>query len=331
LERMLLIRRFEEGMLQLHRRSIMPVHFHISIGQEATAVGVCSSATDEDVIYTNHRSNGHLLARGADPGRMYAEQLGRIGGNTDGKGGTLHMVAPELGIPWTTSLVGCSVPMAVGSALAHKQFGQAGIIIAFFGDGVLEEGAFYEGINLAALWQVPLLCICENNGVPADMRGVDTAKSSTFLARRLTDIPSSFGIKCSTVDGADVKALFGVLRGAADTVRKERRTQFVEVRTSRYPGNRTFWPHLAGAETCLPWAWNEGEPPEAVRDWSMHCDPLMSHVRQLLADGVLSREAILGIDARVRARIEAAMESAIGSPHPSGDLAYCDVFAAKEG
>ena len=130
-ERMLLIRRFEEGMLRLHRRGILPCHFHVSIGQEATAVAVCRAAEEHDVLFTNHRSNGHLIARGADPGWMFAEQLGRVGGNTNGKGGTLHMIAPELGMPWTTSLVGCVVPMAVGAALIHKQQRRPGVVIAF--------------------------------------------------------------------------------------------------------------------------------------------------------------------------------------------------------
>ena len=329
-ERMLLIRRFEEGMLRLHRRRLLPCHFHVSIGQEATAVAVCRAAEEHDVLFTNHRSNGHLIARGADPGWMFAEQLGRVGGNTNGKGGTLHMIAPELGMPWTTSLVGCVVPLAVGAALVHKQQRRPGVVIAFFGDGVMEEGAFYEGINLAALWQVPLVCVCENNGVPAELRGLDTTQPSTFLARRLADIPSAFGIPCATIDGADVEGLSDLMTEVVGTVRRNLAPYFVEVRTTRYPGNRALWPELAGAETDLGWAWDDGEPPEELAAWSRHSDPLMGFVRRLAGQGAISRDEATRIDAAIAARIDEAMESAIGSPHPPPDSAYRDVWAGQE-
>lgn len=328
-ERMLLIRRFEEGMLRLHERRIMPVHFHVSIGQEATAVAVCSAAGEHDVLYTNHRSNGHLLARGAEPGAMYAEQLGRMGGNTRGKGGTLHMIAPHLGVPWTTSLVGCSVPMAVGTALAQKQYRRPGLVIAFFGDGVLEEGAFYEGINLAALWEVPLVFVCENNGVPVKLRALDTTPASTFRASRFSDIPVAFGLPSAVIDGADVHGLFALMEKVIAAVRDKGKPHFVEVRTTRYPGNETFWPHLAGAETHLGWAWGDGEPPEVLATWSLQSDPLMCFIRNLLSEGAITREQLTQIDARIALHIEQAMQFAINSPHPPPDEAYRNVWAGE--
>lgn len=329
LERMILIRRFEEGMLLLREQGIMPVHFHISIGQEVTAVSVCSAARDGDMLYTNHRSNGHLIARGADPEWMYAEQLGRVDGNTNGKGGTLHMIAPELGMPWTTSLVGCSIPMAVGSALIMKSNKQA-IVIAFIGDGVMQEGAFYEGVNLAALWKVPLLCICENNGVSPEVRGSDLSDSSVFCAEHLSDIPSSFGFKCRTIDGSDVENVFLQIKDSAEAVRSTREPHFVEVRTSRYPGNRGFWPRLAGSATDLSWAWRGTEPPDILSDWTKGSDPLMRFIEKLLADEEVTREQVLQIDREVRTRIEKAMAFAIDSPQPSLEEAYRNVWADEE-
>lgn len=326
---MLMIRRFEEGMLRLHRRRVMTVHFHVSIGQEATAVAVCSAAEQQDLLYTNHRSNGHLIARGADPGKMYAEQLGRVGGNTRGKGGTLHMIAADLGIRWTTALVGCSVPLAVGTALAQKQYRRSGIVIAFFGDGVLEEGAFYEGINLAALWEVPLLCVCENNAVPAELREVDTTAPSTFRASRLSDIPSAFGIPCTTIDGADVQGLFALMKQVTSSVRTKGSPHFVEIRTTRYPGNLALWPQLAGAETDLAWAWGDGQPPEVLAAWSRHSDPLLGFVRRILSDAAITRDELAQIDARVASRIEQAIEFAVNSPHPPLDEAYRNVWAGE--
>ncbi len=328
LERMLLIRRFEEGMLRLHAQRIMPVHFHLAIGQESTAVAVCDVLAQQDVLYTNHRSNAHLLARGAQPDVMFAEQLGRIGGNTNGKGGTLHMIAPELGMPWTTSLVGSSIPMAVGTALALKQQRRPAIAVVFFGDGVLEEGAFYEGINLAVLWQVPLLCVCENNAVPAELRTSDITPPSTFRARRLADIPAAFDVPCATIDGADVDALFALMARTADAVRATNRVHFVEVRTTRYPGNQTFWPHLPGAETDVRWAWNEGEPPQELADWSRASDPVMRFIERLLAEGAMTRDQVVSMDAAVRARIERALDFAAASAPPSPEEAYRQTWAA---
>lgn len=315
-------------MLRLHAQRVMPVHFHIAIGQEPTAVAVCDVLAKEDVLYTNHRSNAHLLARGAQPDGMFAEQLGRIGGNTSGKGGTLHMIAPELGMPWTTSLVGSSIPMAVGTALALKQQRRAGIAVVFFGDGVLEEGAFYEGINLAVLWQVPLLCVCENNAVPAGLRGSDVTPPSTFRARRLSDIPAAFGVPCAAIDGADADALFALMARTADAVRTTNSVHFVEVRTTRFPGNQTFWPHLPGAETDVRWAWNEGQPPEELAAWSRDSDPVMRFIGKLLAEREMTRDEVLAIDAAVRARIERAMEFAIASPPPPPEEAYRQAWAA---
>lgn len=327
LERMLLVRRFEEGMLRLHSRRIMPVHFHISIGQEAAAVGLCSALREDDVLYTNHRSNGHLIARGAGLDGMFAEQLGRAGGNTSGKGGTLHMIAPELGIPWTTSLVGSSIPMAVGTALAMKQQRRPGIVVAFFGDGVLEEGAFYEGINLAALWQVPLLCICENNAVPPELRSSDTTPPSTFRAGRLSDIPAAFGVPCAAIDGVDVPAVFRLMGEQANAVRSSGAPHFVEVRTTRYPGNQTFWPHLPGALTEVSWAWGDGQPPEELASWSRSSDPILRFIQALLADGTCTRDEVSRLDASVREQVDRAMDYAIGSPPPALEDARRQVWA----
>jgi acetoin:2,6-dichlorophenolindophenol oxidoreductase subunit alpha len=319
LERMLLIRRFEEGMLELHKRGIMPVHFHVSIGQEATAVAVCSAARSEDVIYTNHR--------GADPGRMYAEQLGRMDGNTRGKGGTLHMIAPELGVPWTTSLVGCVVPMAVGSGLALRHFRKPGVVIAFFGDGLLEEGAFYEGVNLAALWQAPVVFVCENNAVAPASRASEALASPTFLARRALDVPAAFGLPAVAVDGSDAARMFELIEQVVGTVRESRKPYFVEVRTSRYPGNETFWPHLAGIATSMSWVWDSASVPDVLATW-VDNDPLILFARMLLQKKVLDQRHLLQLDGRVLKRIEDALEFASNSSEPPPEEAF---FGARPG
>jgi len=165
LRRMLLIRRFEEKVAQLAQQRKFPGHFHLYIGQEATGVAALLHLGPDDYIFTTHRNHGHVLARGGDPGRSLAEILGREGGYNRGKGGTLHLAVKELGIPLTSAIVGDIVPIATGAAYALKQLGGDGVSMAFFGDGALEEGAFYESINLAALWRLPVIYICENNSV----------------------------------------------------------------------------------------------------------------------------------------------------------------------
>jgi pyruvate dehydrogenase E1 component alpha subunit len=146
-------------------------------------------------------------------------------------------------------------------------------------------------------------------------------------AKRLTDIPSAFGISCVTIDGSDVDELFHIVEEKAKAVRTDRATHFVEVRTTRYPGNMSFWPELAGAETDLKWAFGEAEPPETVRSWSQGSDPLMRFIKKIVSDGSVTREQLLEIDVSVKKRIQEAMEFAVDSPHPPPDEAYCDVWA----
>jgi pyruvate dehydrogenase E1 component alpha subunit len=163
LEAMLTIRRFEETIVRLFQEEAFMVHYHLYIGQEATGVAVMEALGPDDRIATHHRNHGHLIARGADPGRAVAEILGRETGLNHGQGGTLHMSDPDLGFLSTSSIVGGSISLATGAAFALKQQGGDAVSVGLFGDGALEEGVSYETLNFAALWSLPVVYICENN------------------------------------------------------------------------------------------------------------------------------------------------------------------------
>jgi len=160
---MLTMRRFEEALILATKSGVSVGHFHVYIGQECTGAPALSLLRPDDTIFTTHRNHGHVLARGADPGRVLAEIMGRATGYNSGKGGTLHITARELGVLPTSAVVGGVVPLATGAAFAAKQKGSDAVCMCFFGDGALEEGAFYEAINLASLWTLPVIYLCENN------------------------------------------------------------------------------------------------------------------------------------------------------------------------
>ncbi len=322
---MLRIRRFEEQCVALSKAGQLLGHYHVYIGQEATAVSACARLTAEDFIFSTWRNHGHLLARGASPQKMMAEILGRSGGYAGGKSGTLHLAVRELGVPTTSALVGGSIPLAVGSALACKRRG-SGIAVAFFGDAGLEEGAFYEAMLLASLWQVPILFVCENNAIPPEQRKRGQYTSSTLPAARLVDVPLALKVPSEAVDGADMGALdecFGRLIGE---IRKTGAPRFVEVRCTRWPGNIMTWPELPGGEWQLAWAYGTKPENKQIADW-LSSDPLVLYLQQLAASGALDRAQAEAVDTRARSEISAAVRAATGSPYPAPADAYRHVWA----
>ena len=202
---MLLIRHFEETLIGLQNQGHFAGHYHVYIGQEATGVPALSCLAPDDHIFTTHRNHGHLLARGADPGRMYAEILGRRDGYNKGKGGTFHIAASHLGFHHTSGIVAGIIPMATGAAYAAKARKTGQIAVCLFGDGALEEGAAPESFNIASLWKLPVLYLCENNGKYGAGRAVGAAQSSSMAAYPLTDLPKVFKIPARQVDGTDAR------------------------------------------------------------------------------------------------------------------------------
>ena len=322
---MLRIRRFEEQCVRLAKAEQLHGHYHVYIGQEATAVAACAALTPEDFIFSTWRNHGHLLARGATPVKMMAEILGKAGGYAGGKSGTLHLAVRELGIPTTSALVGGSLPLAAGAALACKRRG-SGVAVAFFGDAGLEEGAFYEAMVVAAVWKVPILFVCENNAIPPEQRKRGQYTSSTLPAARLVDVPLALQVPAEAVDGADMNALTQCFNRLVAEVRSSGSPRFVEVRCTRWPGNIMTWPELPGGEWQVGWAFGEKPDSGEMADW-LRSDPLSLYLQQQVGAGALDRAKIEAIDARARSEMADAVRFALDSPYPPPGDAYKHVFA----
>jgi len=323
---MLRIRRFEEQCIKLAQGKHFPGHYHVYIGQEATAVSACAELGQDDFIFTTWRNHGHLLARGAAPDRMMAEILGKAGGYAGGKSGTLHLAVRALGIPATSALVGGTLPLATGAALACKRRG-SGVAVCFFGDAALEEGAFYEAMIIAATWRVPILFVCENNSIPPEQRKRGQFTSSTLPAARLADVPQSLQIPTEVVDGADAGALTECFGRLLADVRGSGGPRFVEVRCTRWPGSFPLWPELPSGEWQVAWAFDRKPDRADLAAWVEQSDPIALYMRTVVGSGVLGRAEIEASDERVRGEIAGAVRFALDSPYPAPGEAHHHVWA----
>jgi TPP-dependent pyruvate/acetoin dehydrogenase alpha subunit len=323
---MLLIRHFEETLIGLYRQGHFRGHYHVYIGQEATGAAAISCIGDRDYLFTTHRNHGHLLARGADPGRLLAEILGRKDGYNKGKGGTFHIAASDLGFLHTSGIVGGIIPLAIGAAYAAKAQKSGRIAVCLFGDGALEEGAAAESFNIAALWKLPVLFLCENNGKYGAGRAAGAARSSTMAVYPLTDLPAAFKVPVQQVDGTDAGAVHEVIAGAVGKIRRGEGPQFVEAQTVRWPGSETNWPQVPVA-TDPALAWDLSPVPEPAREWYHHSDPVLIFIRELVGARQATREEIAALDRGIRTTIEQAVKFALASPFPEPQEALTDVFA----
>ena len=325
---MLLIRRFEESLIKLHVSGHSFGHYHLYIGQEVTGAFTLPFLEPEDVIFVTHRNHGHLLARGADPGRMLAEILGKATGYNKGKGGTLHITPRELGVLHASALVGGVVPVATGAGFACKRRGTKHVSLCLFGDGALEEGAFYEAINLAALWKLPVIYLCENNSLEALGQKAGEYFISTVAAAELTDLAKAFRVPAFVVDGTDARAVHQVFTAALQRARQGDGPTFIEARTVRWPGSRPLWPVLTlTGETDPAMAWDEKRIPKESAEWHRHRDPVLGFTRELLSASVITRDGVLALDQEVRNEIARAVEFAVSSPHPALESSMEGVFA----
>lgn len=324
--RMLLIRHFEETLIGLYDRGHFRGHYHVYIGQEATGVPALSCVGHADYLFTTHRNHGHVLARGADPGRVLAEILGRSDGYNKGKGGTFHITVSELGFLHTSAIVGGSIALAAGAAYGAKALKNGRIAIALFGDGALEEGAAAEAFNVAALWKLPVLFLCENNGKYGRGRGVGAAPSSTMAAYPLTDFPRAFKIPSQQVDGIDAGAVHAVVSEAVEKIRRGEGPQFIEALTVRWPGNEANWPFVP-VPTDVSLAWDVSSVPQAVREWYRENDPVLVYARELVEAGMAAKEEVAKIEKEVKEALAQAVKFALGSPFPKPEAALEGVFA----
>jgi TPP-dependent pyruvate/acetoin dehydrogenase alpha subunit len=326
LSTMLLIRRFEERLVTLGEEGRLLGHFHVYVGQEVTGVAALRLLRAEDWTFTTHRNHGHLLARGADPGRLLAEILGRATGYNQGKGGTLHVACRELGFPSTSSMVGGGLPLATGAGLSARLQKKGQVAVALFGDGALEEGAFVEALNIAALWKLPVVYLCENNSLEAWGAKAGEYASSTLSARELCDIPRAYQVPSASIDGTDAGAVWVAMDDALNRARSGAGPSFIEAKTVRWPGSRPLWPRLLTGPTDLEMAWNPARISGEYATWHASQDGVLRFVRDVLAIKAVMPHDVQKADEAARTRISQAVDFAMGSPFPQPEAAYAGVF-----
>jgi pyruvate dehydrogenase E1 component alpha subunit len=312
------------GLFEAHE---FMTHFHLYIGQEATGVPLMAALGPEDKIATHHRNHGHILARGADPKIALAEILGRHNGMNHGAGGTMHLSDTARGFISTSAIVGGSISLSIGAGFALKNRGGDAVSVGLFGDGALEEGVSYESLNLAALWSLPVVFVCENNSEGALGSAGGGFPTSVSAVDDLTKIPETFGIPIETVDGRDVEAVYDVAGRAVAHARARKGPYFVQVATARYAGTQPLWPNLPTGPTDISMAWDESGMAGEHEAWYREHDPVLRYARELLAAGHIDRDELTALDQQVRDRIAEARQFALDSPRPTPESALDHVFA----
>jgi len=257
---------------------------------------------------------------------MYAEILGRRDGYNKGKGGTFHIAASHLGFHHTSGVVAGIIPLAVGAAYAAKARGTGQIAACLFGDGALEEGAAPEALNIASLWTLPVLFLCENNGKYGAGRAAGAAQSFSMAAYPLIDLPKVYKINAEQVDGTDVYAVHQAVSEAVARIRGGEGPQFIETQTVRWPGSVSNWP-VVPAPTTIDLAWDVSVVPEKYRDWYRSSDPVLAFVRRTVASAIATKGELAEIDRDAAERIDNAAKFALASPYPDPQEALTDVFA----
>ena len=328
LRTMLRIRRLEERVIHFGRDlKLIRAHYHVYVGQEAAGTGACAALRADDLVFTTHRNHGHVLAKGGDPARIMAEILGRADGYQRGRAGTFHVAAPDIGILHTSAIVGGLLPIAAGTAFARQRLGGDRVTVAFFGDGTMEEGIFYETLNIAQLWKLPVLFYMENNSVSPQERAGRGSPTSEHAAKALSDVPRSFGVDTIVIDGTRVRTVHETVGYLVGRLRRGEGPFFIESRTTRWPGNYGSLPRLPGGDTDIAWAWDADGAPEVVRKWHEQSDPVLLEARELLDSGAIDRGGLLTLDLEVRDEIARAAERAIASPQPAPEGVYENVYA----
>jgi pyruvate dehydrogenase E1 component alpha subunit len=305
---MLTIRRFEEAVWDVYTRALMPGIAHLSIGQEGVAVGACAALQPDDYIMSNHRGHGHCIAKGSDVNRMMAEILGKDTGYCRGKGGTMHIADAEHRNLGATGIVGGGIGLAVGVGLTIQIQGSRLVSLCFFGDGAANQGIFHESMNLAAIWRLPVIFLCENN-----QYGEYTSAEKVTAGQRVADRARAFEIPAVTIDGMDVLAVCEAVGEAAARARTGGGPTMIEALTYRYGG------HHVGD----PGKYRESDE---INQWKQR-DPIANFERRLADSGLLSETDINAIGREVEETVQAAVEFAKASPLPALDQVYEHVFA----
>ena len=306
---MLTIRRFEERVVQEVYAGKVPGFVHSYIGEEAIATGVCAHLKREDRIVSHHRGHGHCIAKGADMKRMMAEIYGKKTGYCKGKGGSMHIADFSIGMLGADGIVGAGLPIATGAATAAQLEGKGNVAAVFFGDGACNEGEFHECLNLASIWKLPLLFVCENNGY-----GVNTPAEYAMGAKDITRMPEAYHIRNRSINGNDVELVYEAAGEAVSELRKGGGPYFLECRTYRW--HKHF----------LSQTLEDLRPREEIESWKKQC-PVAAFERRLLDRKVLTHSEAESINQRILAQVEEAHAFALESPYPQPQDALEDVYS----
>lgn len=305
--KMLELRLFELKVQELYRNGRLPGFVHLYVGEEAVAVGVCSNLEAPDLIFSTHRGHGHALAKGVPASIVLAELWGKSTGSSGGRGGSMHMYAPEYGFMGTNGIVGAPIPLATGAALSAMLRKNGQVVVCFFGDGAVNSGSFHEAVNLGAVWNLPVVYVCENNLYATEMAFLRATKNTSVASRA-----ASYGLPGIAVDGQDVGAVHEVASQAIRRAREDGGPTLIECKTYRYVGH------------------HEGDPGtdyrtrEEVQQWKQK-DPVKLARQRLIGSG-LDESKLQHVDLEVERLIDEAVEFAESSPEPPSESVNDHVF-----
>jgi 2-oxoisovalerate dehydrogenase E1 component len=303
------IRKSEEQLARSYQQGNIPGACHTYIGQEAVAVGVCAHLRDEDVVFSTHRGHGHALAKGVPPRELIAELFGKATGVSRGRGGSMHLFSPEVGLLGTTGIVGPNILQATGAGYAFKLLKTDKVSVGFFGDGAMNNGAFHEGVNMAAIWDLPVIYVCENNMYATEVPFEYATRNQNVAERART-----YGIAAEAVDGNDVIAIWEAAKTAGERARAGEGPTLIEARTYRTR------PHAEGMRDAGYRTQDE------IEEWKTR-DPITSLKARALAEGTAGEADFDAIDADITAIVAEALKFAETSPFPDPSTATAFVYA----
>jgi len=304
--KMIKIRNFEDKVYDLVAQNLIPGTVHSYAGEEAVAVGVCATLRGDDYITSTHRGHGHCIAKGIRLDKLMAELFGRKTGYCKGKGGSMHLFDLKNGILGTAGIVGAGIPIATGAGLSMKLRGTDQVVVCFFGEGATNTGEFHEAVNLAAVWQLPVIFVCENN-----LYAFSTRQSEAMLIENIAERASAYGMPGMVVDGNDVLAVFEVAQKAVERARKGEGPTLIECKTYRHKGHSRYDA-------------SKYRPEEEVEAW-LKKDPIPRFKERLISMGVVSERGLQKIEQEAMTEIEEAVKFASESPWPETSEVLDDI------
>lgn len=299
---LILIRRFEEKVIQLYQEGRIRGYLHPCIGQEAVPVGACRAVGDQDYIISTHRGHGHCIARGADPGKMMAELFGKSTGYCGGRGGSMHIIDMELRILGENGIVGGGIPISVGAGFGCRMEGKGNVVVCFFGDGAANSGVFHEALNMSAIFKLPVIYICENN-----MYAISMCSEDSTACRDIGKRSCAYDIPGYIIDGSDPLKVYETTSKAVHHAKEGRGPSLIEAKTYRFYGHHPNDP-------------GEYRGKEEVEYYKSKKDPLVNFRKRLLEEKLTTVKEIESIEGRVMEKIKEAIAFAEKSPEPRLDV-----------